>query len=76
MTELHTIAYILGGAVFVLSLVIFGLALTIAEMKQRLNVLWRARKQTLPQKAWGDEMLASYDRDRPSTVRVDYAGGP
>lgn len=43
MTELQTLAYILGGAIFVMALVILGLAATIAEMKKRLNVLWRSK---------------------------------
>lgn len=41
MTPLVTLAYILGAALIVQTLVIFGLILTVAEMKQRLNTLWR-----------------------------------
>lgn len=45
MTPLVTLAYILGGALIVQTLVIFGLILTVAEMKHRLNFLWRDKMQ-------------------------------
>jgi hypothetical protein len=47
MTETQTLAYILGGGIFVMALVILGLSMTILEMKQRLNVLWRDKMMSI-----------------------------
>lgn len=47
MTELQTITLFLGACIFILALVNLALAMTVVEMKQRLNSLWRWRRTKL-----------------------------
>lgn len=47
MSELQTITLFLGACLFILALVNLALAMTVIEMKQRLNSLWRWRRAKL-----------------------------